>query len=78
MTTLGSSKTSASSNSAARASGRQIWLIPIVVYALIGIADGVHDFVQRPAESSTLTALPVAFCAGLFWPVDIIARRLLM
>ena len=74
MKTPGNSKTSESSSG----TGGRIWLIPIVIYALIGIADGAHDFAQQPPESSVLTALPVAFCASLFWPIDIIARRLLM
>jgi len=57
----------------------RVWLIPMIVYAVIGIIDGVHDFVAPPAgaHSSVAANLAVAFCAGLFWPIDIIARPLL-
>jgi hypothetical protein len=56
----------------------RIWLIPMLIYLAIGIADGTHDFRQSPPGSSTVGALAVAFCAGLFWPIDVVARPLLM
>jgi hypothetical protein len=56
----------------------RIWLIPMLIYLVIGIADGVHDFRQSPPGSSTVGAVAVAFSAGLFWPIDVVARPLLM
>jgi len=56
----------------------RIWLIPMLIYLVIGIADGVHDFRLSPPGSSAVGALAVAFSAGLFWPIDIVARPLLM
>jgi len=61
-------------------SGR-IWLIPIILYAVIGVIDGMHDFTRARSageQSNPAGALAVAFCAGLFWPIDIVARPLLM
>lgn len=56
----------------------RIWLIPMLIYLAIGIVDGTRDFMQAPPNSSTVGALAVAFCAGLFWPIDVVARPLLM
>jgi hypothetical protein len=52
----------------------------MLIYVAIAVADGAHDFAQDRAasgHSSTVSALAVAFCAGLFWPIDIVARRML-
>jgi hypothetical protein len=60
---------------------RRLWLLALVVYAAAGIADGAYHFVApqyATNRSKPLAALPVAFCAGLFWPIDIIARPLLL
>jgi hypothetical protein len=60
---------------------RRIWLVLLIVYAAAGIADGGHHFIEPPqpgTHSSTAANLAVAFCAGLFWPIDIVARPLLM
>jgi hypothetical protein len=60
---------------------RRIWLIVLVIYAAAGIADGAYHLTapKYAADRSNLfVALPVAFSAGLFWPIDIIARPLLM
>jgi hypothetical protein len=52
----------------------------MIVYAVIGVADGAHHFLAPPAgtHSSPAGNLAVSFCAGLFWPIDIVARPLLM
>lgn len=60
---------------------RRIWLIPLILYAMIGVIDGAHDFTRTPSagvQSSAAGALAVAFCAGLFWPIDVVARPLLL
>ena len=60
---------------------RRIWLIGMLLYAAAGIADGAYHLTapRYAADRSGLfAALPVAFCAGLFWPIDLIARPLLM
>ena len=59
---------------------RRIWLFALVLYAAIGIADAAQRLAAPPASGtrpSLAAALPVAFCAGLFWPVDIATRMLL-
>jgi hypothetical protein len=59
---------------------RRVWLAVLILYALAGIADGVGR-INEPLASgnhpNTLSRLAVAFCAGLFWPIDIVARSLL-
>ena len=59
---------------------RRIWLVVLVLYAMAGIADGAYHMANpSPGDKeSPIAALPVAFCAGLFWPIDIVARPLLM
>jgi hypothetical protein len=60
---------------------RRLWLIALVLYAAAGIADGAYHLTAPTyaADRSTfVAALPVAFCAGLFWPIDIVARPLLL
>ena len=56
------------------------WLAALVLYATIGVADGAHRFVSPPAGTHAGAAvnLAVSFCAGLFWPIDIVARPLLL
>jgi hypothetical protein len=59
---------------------RRIWLGVLILYAFAGLIDGASRLAEPPASGShpSLGArLPVAFCAGLFWPIDIVARRLL-
>jgi hypothetical protein len=56
----------------------RIWLIPMLIYLVIGITDGTRDFMRSPPGTSTVGALAVAFSAGLFWPIDVVARPLLM
>jgi hypothetical protein len=59
---------------------RRIWLAVLVLYALAGIADGASRMTAPTAggaHTNILSSLAVAFCAGLFWPIDIVARRTL-
>jgi len=59
---------------------RRIWLLALVLYAAAGIADGAYRLANAPPaglHSGTAATLAVAFCAGLFWPIDVVARRLL-
>ena len=58
----------------------RLWLAAMIVYAVIGLIDGAHRFLSPPigAHSSTAGNLAVSFCAGLFWPIDVVARPLLM
>jgi hypothetical protein len=59
---------------------RRVWLIVLVLYAAGAIADGAYHLAVPPSRAvrSNLAAIPVAICAGLFWPIDIIARPLLL
>jgi hypothetical protein len=60
---------------------RQIGLFALLLYAAAGIADGAYHVAAPPAPGSRTgiaANLAVAFCAGLFWPIDVVARPLLM
>jgi hypothetical protein len=59
---------------------RRIRLAVLILYVFAGVADGAYHFIAPPAgaHASTAGALALAFCAGLFWPIDIIARPLLL
>jgi hypothetical protein len=58
---------------------RRLWLMALILYAGAGILDGAHHIAAPPrnTHSSTAAALAVAFCAGLFWPLDLATRALL-
>ena len=57
---------------------RRVWLVVLLLYAAGAIADaGYRLTAPPPPRGSLIAALPVAICAGLFWPIDIVARRLL-
>lgn len=58
----------------------RIWLTVMIVYAAIGFADGTHHFISPPVGTHASVAgnLAVSFCAGLFWPIDVVARPFLM
>ena len=59
---------------------RRIWLAALILYAIAGIIDGASRIAQPPvpgSRSSPAAVLAVAFCAALFWPIDIVARPLL-
>jgi hypothetical protein len=50
----------------------------LCLYAIAGIADGAYRASEaRHAAAEPAAAILVAFCAGLFWPLDIAARLLL-
>jgi hypothetical protein len=61
---------------------RRLQLLALVLYLLAGLADGAHRFMAPPtlpgSHTGFLANLAVAFCAGLFWPIDIVARPLLI
>jgi hypothetical protein len=59
---------------------RRIWLLVLIFYVAAGIADGAYCLANPPSaglHSGIAANLAVAFCAGLFWPIDIVARLLL-
>jgi len=59
---------------------RRIWLAALLLYAAVAIIDIMHHMGQSVAPGSqtgTGARLAIAFCAGLFWPVDFAARLLL-
>jgi hypothetical protein len=59
---------------------RRIWLVVLCLYAIAGIVDGVSRAkgASRSADAPVGPAtVAVAFCAGLFWPLDIAVRQLL-
>jgi hypothetical protein len=57
----------------------RIWLILLVLYLIATAADGSYRIVDAGRNNQKLgpAVFAVAFCAGLFWPVDIVARSLL-
>jgi hypothetical protein len=60
--------------------GRRLWLAALVLYGAAGIADMSSRLAaeQRAGRDWHDPAhLTVAFSAGLFWPVDLVARHLL-
>jgi hypothetical protein len=59
---------------------RRIWLVALILYAAVGVADAGYRLANLPpagSRSSFVASLAVAFCAGLFWPIDIVAGPLL-
>jgi hypothetical protein len=61
--------------------GRRIWLCALLLYAAAGIFDMVHHLgepVPAGSPTGTVARAAIAFCAGLFWPVDLVARPLLL
>lgn len=60
---------------------RRIWLVVLLLYAAAGLFDIVHHMGEPVApgnQTGTGARLAIAFCAGLFWPVDLVARPLLL
>ena len=60
---------------------RRLPLTALILYALAGIADGAYRVSHAPASgarSAPVATIAIAFCAGLFWPIDIVARPFLM
>ncbi len=65
---------------AAPTAKRWVWLIVLMLYAAAAVADAAHHLTAPPspaARSNPAAAVPVAICAGLFWPLDMVARPLL-
>ena len=59
---------------------RRVWLIVLWLYAIAAVADmAAHLGADRRAGENWLRPAPlaVAFSAGLFWPVDLVAQLLL-
>ena len=59
---------------------RRVWLVALWLYAILAAADiAGHLNDDRLAGQNWLAPdnLAVAVSAGLFWPVDLVARRLL-
>jgi hypothetical protein len=58
---------------------RRVWLIVLVLYLLAAVADTGYRVAEARRTGSKIDAavFAVALCAGLFWPIDIIARPLL-
>jgi len=59
---------------------RRVWLVALWLYAILAVADAaVHLNEDRLAGQDWRAPdnLAVAISAGLFWPVDLVARRLL-
>jgi hypothetical protein len=58
---------------------RRVWLAGLVLYALATAIDGTARAMEasRAGERMGPAVVAVAFCAGLFWPIDLVARVLL-
>jgi hypothetical protein len=59
---------------------RRVWLVALWLYAVLAVADvAIHLNEDRLAGQDWRASdnLAVAVSAGLFWPVDLVARRLL-
>jgi hypothetical protein len=59
---------------------RRVWLIALCLYALAAAADvTVHAYEDVEAGQNWLDPanFVVALSAGMFWPIDLIARYLL-
>jgi hypothetical protein len=58
---------------------RRVWLTVLILYLAIAAADSSYRVVEasRVGFKIDTGVLAVAFCAGLFWPIDIVARPLL-
>jgi hypothetical protein len=60
--------------------GRRLWLAALLLYGAAALADiGAHLTADEQAARPWYApaSLAVAFSAGLFWPVDIVAEHLL-
>ena len=60
--------------------GRRAWLVGLVLYAIAGATDAAIFLRNEAGAGQDWRApdnLAVAFSAGLFWPVDLLARLLL-
>ena len=78
MTIRGSSRMFASINKGRNQ--RRVWLAALLLYAFGACVDVRHrltDDLYGRSRAFEFSGIPVAFSAGLFWPVDLIARALL-
>jgi hypothetical protein len=58
---------------------RRVWFVGLWLYAIAGAADAaifLRDEARAGEDWWTPDNLAVAFSAGLFWPVDLVARSL--
>jgi hypothetical protein len=59
---------------------RRVWLAALWLYAIVAAVDiafHLNEDRQRGPDWVTPANLAVAVSAGLFWPIDLVARRLL-
>jgi len=59
---------------------RRVWLVGLCLYAIAGAADAMIFLREQARAGEDWWApdnLAVAFSAGLFWPVDLVAQSLL-
>ena len=59
---------------------RRVWLLALLLYgagALADMASHLNADIRAGRQWSDPATLVVAFSAGLFWPVDIVAQQLL-
>ncbi len=59
---------------------RRVWLVGLCLYAIAGAADAAIFLREQARAGEDWWApdnLAVAFSAGLFWPVDLVAQSLL-
>jgi hypothetical protein len=80
VTIPGSSRTSASSEPRRARLPQRLWLLALCLYALAAAGDvAAHLDADRRAGAAWIAPghLIVSFSAGLFWPVDLVARVLL-
>ena len=60
---------------------RQIWLAALLLYAFGASADLAHHLIDDLSSGDHIiefAEVAVAFSAGLFWPVDLVAMALLV
>ena len=59
---------------------RRVWLVGLSLYAIAAVADAaifLRDEARAGQDWRAPDNLAVAVSAGLFWPVDLVARVLL-
>jgi hypothetical protein len=59
---------------------RRAWLVVVWVYVAAGFVDASARVIEQKHQSDTGIGpanFAVAFAAGLFWPLDLVARFLL-
>jgi hypothetical protein len=59
---------------------RRVWLVGLSLYAIAAVADAaifLRDETRAGQDWRAPDNLAVAVSAGLFWPVDLVARVLL-